>query len=415
MSNKYLETKRYKLIAISPVHIKSGEAGFREYGQGFIRLVGDKNNIYVIDAPKLQEKIYDLGGLNAVIEFTKKINENNFSVAEFLQNYNFRLNKDTIKSISKGIVYSKQYGKEISKFISNGFDECFIPGSSIKGALKTAVLYEMLKNQDEYLHNLLVDQLNKYDQKKYEVDNERVAKRKRKLQIELNKLKEGFAKRIIKEYIHDTTPLDINKKTEVSNPTLQSKDFFRAVKISDSSVFSVVEKNIGIMTLNKNNTPQWKTSYGKSMEIKAEIMQVQTETLIEISIDHYILNSFKNKTNIPFSNLDELIQLSQNFAQRLWEFEYNYIKTFSNSTNFNLSNIRKYYSQNIKPTMRLGWGSGLLGTTVNLLLSEEMRQDLRNTIYVNRQNQPAPKSRRFVKNYADQPELPLGWIRLEEM
>lgn len=62
--------------------------------------------------------------------------------------------------------------------------------------------------------------------------------------------------------------------------------------------------------------------------------------------------------------------------------------------------------------LRLGWGSGLLGTTLAMLLDEPLLQRLQNLLFTDRNGAIAPKTRRVtVEN--NTPVKPLGWVRLE--
>ena len=67
----------------------------------------------------------------------------------------------------------------------------------------------------------------------------------------------------------------------------------------------------------------------------------------------------------------------------------------------------------IQPNFRVGWGIGLLGTSVSLLLPPKIRQDIRNTLCIDRGDTPAPKSRKVVLTMANG-HASLGWCFVQQ-
>ena len=67
-----------------------------------------------------------------------------------------------------------------------------------------------------------------------------------------------------------------------------------------------------------------------------------------------------------------------------------------------------------RPQIRVGWGAGLLGTSVDMLLPDPLLRDIRNTLFTERGPAPAPKSKRLV--IAGNNRLaPLGWATVEQV
>ena len=137
----YLETGVYRLSTLSPVHIRAGEP--KLYGQGFIRLNNTDDFLYVVDPLKLQSEIFVLG-LDAVNTYTEVFSDlqPKMHIAQVLKRigYDYRSN---IEKISNGIVRLPSG----NRFMRSGLEQHFIPGSSIKGAIKTAVLYDNVKTR----------------------------------------------------------------------------------------------------------------------------------------------------------------------------------------------------------------------------------------------------------------------------
>ena len=397
----YLKTGVFKLSTLSPIHIRAGEPDV--YGQGFIRLNRSDDFLYVVDTPKLQAEIFAFKGLEAVERYTKAYSnprtKTNITTVLNEIGYDYKSN---IEKISKGIV--RLPGG--NRFIRSGLGKHFIPGSSMKGTIKTAVLYEIVRQRiaagnldlNEYVEN----QMNRYE-------NSRNKK----------KFKETFAKRLMQDAFESIHPWELSRnqerKKEYKGPFT---DFFRSIKVKDALISEPKEvqfKDVIFTTLNRSNQVKEKIMKGnKRFEC------YEGETTIEVSIDYEILKSFtRARAKLPFSDLPSLIQLCQNFAQAQWETEQQFFEDYGNYGNINLDRINRFYNDTDnkkRATLRIGWGSGMFGTTVSLLLDESIRVDLRSEVIsggYHRRPKPAPKSRRLVLDN-EQPIYPLGWIELKE-
>lgn len=80
------------------------------------------------------------------------------------------------------------------------------------------------------------------------------------------------------------------------------------------------------------------------------------------------------------------------------------------SQKLKLKNILNFGNET--PNFRLGWGMGLLGTSVAMLLPAETKQDLRNILFTDRGDSPAPKSRRIITSNHSSYAI-LGWCVVE--
>ena len=478
----YLETGVYTLKTLSPIHIRA--RAMNRYGQGAIRLNNKDEFLYVIDPVKLQSEIYKHGGLEAVETYSEAFgNPNrNTNITTVLRNidYDYRTN---IKKISKGVVPLPSG----NRFMRSGFGQNFIPGSSIKGAIKTAVLYHIVKERikvdKDYLKDIVESQTKEY--KKYPVPKnpkDRDTKRK--------KFKENFANQLLRDAFLSKHPKEhrdnSQRNKKVPGPF---KDIFKAIKVKDGILetgdpsryatplkLSTPGRNgFTLKTLEgdeiyhpyknmKGNFPSDKWIYinayaeenGEKIvgtytivdgppqfaEVKfREILFttlsgknalgtidvddtrfecLQGETKIEITIDHEILDSFtRANARIPFNDLASLMNLCQNFAKAQWTAEKQFLNSCNNSSKVNIDEIKVFYANNTNQqnaALRVGWGTGMLGTTVALLLDDDptriaLRNDVISDDGINR-TQTAPKSRRFVLENG-QPIYPLGWIELK--
>ena len=471
----YLETGIYTLTTLSPIHIRAG--AMNRYGQGAIRLNKTDDFLYVIDPVKLQSEIYKHGGLEAVEAYTNEFSNpgRNTNITTVLKRIKYDYRTD-IKKISKGIVPLLSG----NRFMRSGFGQNFIPGSSIKGAIKTAVLYHIVKNRivtdSNYLENIVNNQITEYLNIPQEHDRDRKS------------FKRTFAKQLLRDAFltrhpeeHQGNPrrnrerpgpfTDIFRAIKVKDAVLETGDptrFAKPIKFSTPGrrgatlktlvgdeiylpytnmqgnlksewihidtyakekgeqivkTYTIVDKLPSYSSMKFENI-MFTTLSGNTLNTidvdDTRFECLQGETKIEITIDHEILESFSRvNARIPFQDLNSLMQLCQDFAQAQWAEEQHFMNNYGSSNNVNIDEIKNFYNDATNQQnaiLRVGWGTGMLGTTVSLLLDNATRIALRNDVIsddgINRP-QTAPKSRRFVLENG-QPIYPLGWIELKE-
>ena len=473
----YLETGIYRLSTLSPVHIRAGNLG---YGEGTIRV---NNTVYVVDTPKLQSEIFRYGGMDAVNTYTRVFsNPNaNTNIAQVLNQIGYDYRSE-IRKISKGIV-SIPGG---SSFMKSALGKYFVPGSSIKGAIKTAVLYHTIAQRiasgDIDLDNFVQTQIREYqgiwdrrDQRKFResfaadllkdafqsqhpqektwinppinlsefgeiittpgakgttvktLDGTQIhlpldnisTNLKRKDLIKIDAFGKNKGGKVVAAYtIIDKLPTfsitqNNARKQEPKGPFT---DIFKAIKVKDAMIEDASEvqtEEILFTSLNRNNQITRKRMGGNR---HYECFHGKTD--IEISIDHNILESFKRAgATPPFSDLTSLMNICRNFAGAQWGAEQRFLAAYAGGSSLNLHAIGRFYTDPTnmnRATLRVGWGTGMLGTTLSLLLDQSTRVELRNTVISDGNHvrpYPAPKSRRFVLDH-QQPIYPLGWIEI---
>jgi CRISPR/Cas system CSM-associated protein Csm5 (group 7 of RAMP superfamily) len=396
--------------------------------------------------------------------------------------------------IQFGVFKSIVNAPQGNQFIRNRADKPYIPGSSLKGVLKTAVMYHLVqKKLDEHGHNLAKSFINDILEKIE--DFEKMTRTMKPKQRDIEKGK--FSLRL-QQFIFQ------NGKTGIK----PEFDFFRCVKVKDSEILvSPVNNNAAILSLKSpkkdslqvKDPPQnnedcigvlvkvgegvevnyqgrkydfknkvyktqldlLKANIGKEIQIlewggnkisKFEILDtvsqkqqdvldlhtdnvcyhvdykrndnndiqeipVQTfegATEMQIVLDQFLLNDFvKNKKyKIPFSNITELLNLVTKFSRDVWQFEKHFFDSCI-SQSADVSQICAFYNKYTEiPKLRIGWGTGLSGITVDLLLKRDDFAYLRNRLFIKRGGFPAPKSRRIICK-GEQALWPLGWVEVE--
>ncbi|MCL1465978.1 type III-A CRISPR-associated RAMP protein Csm5 [Argonema galeatum] len=311
---------------------------------------------------------------------------------------------------------------DLRPMIRNGMGQLYIPGSSIKGAIRTAIAYYLLKHEADYL----------------------VPKSVRVSEIELKlreKLKQGdIANSHKKKFLDDKLFMDdlfadfsltyqgkeIPSKFKISPNT----DFMRAIKVTDSKPLledKIINKRGKEVALNvpvlaevivSSRFSNYSAKYRAS--IYAEMVRnVQTE--FTLSLDTEMLSWFHHRQGmkIPFQTIDDIIKICQEFAQEQWDAEHDYWQSIKNNQNaqgknLDFTDIRAIYEAEKCPfSLRMGWGSGMNGTTIDLLLEEELKAEIRDAAGIAAPNFEAPKSRRTVVGSSGEIKYVPGWVKFK--
>jgi CRISPR-associated protein Csm5 len=317
---------------------------------------------------------------------------------------------------------------DLRPMIRNGFGHHYIPGSSIKGAIRTAIAYHLLKDADKYRVPESV-QLSEIERNLRESIGELRQRKNQKSADNARFMNELFTN-------FGLTYQGRQVKAEQGPNT----DIMRAIHVSDSE--PLIEKRIkhegnrptfkNLSVVNEvvisSRFPDYKAKY--KAPIYAE-MVFNVETQFTLSLDHEMLARFRHKRHkrgmiLPFESVDDLLKICQDFAQEQWDFEHDYWATIVNnpnardrnvSKNLDFTYIQDFYQPKICPcTLRLGWGSGMMGTTINSLMPEDLAALIRDVCASPSNKAPgfeAPKSRRTIMNSKGEIRYVPGWVKLE--
>lgn len=321
---------------------------------------------------------------------------------------------------SKWMQQENQQVTDLRPMIRNGMGQLYIPGSSIKGAIRTAIAYYLLKHAD-----------------KYQVpSSQRVSEIELKLREKLNAgdLKSNWQQKSADDELFMNNLLTNYslryQDTERKVKSIQNTDILRTLHVSDSQPLlkhkvknkkgRLVSYNLPIVAevIVSSHFQDWRAKY--RAPIYAEIAyNVRTE--FTLTLDKEMLNWFRHRQGmrLPFQNLDELINICQEFARAQWDSEVQYWENIGNNRhkgkylNFDLVWERFYAKPQCPYSLRLGWGSGMLGTTVNCLFQEETRAELRDTCGIAAPDFEAPKSRRTLVNSQGEICYVPGWVKFK--
>jgi len=305
---------------------------------------------------------------------------------------------------------------DLRPMIRNGMGQLYIPGSSIKGAIRTAIAYHLLKHAERYQ----VPQANQLSEIEQKLRNQ-LGELKRQAKFADDKL---FMNILFSDFSLSYQGKTVRCKAESPNT-----DFMRAVQVTDATPLlkqnvtvkgKVYSANTPIVAevIVSSHFPDGKAKYRGP--IYAE-MVFNARSQFTISIDQTMLSWFRHNQGmqIPFQNIDDILQICQEFAQEQWDYEHDYWQEVKNNPkaqgrNLDFSYIQDFYeAENCPYTLRVGWGSGMTGTTIGLLLKDDLRAEIRDACGIAAPNFEAPKSRRTVMAKSGEIKYVPGWVKFK--
>jgi len=300
---------------------------------------------------------------------------------------------------------------DLRPMIRNGFGQLYIPGSSIKGAIRTAIAYHLLKHRDRYSVPPAV----------------RVSEIENKLRKTMGNLRQKA------KFADDSLFMDELFTNFELLPALTNckqgpnTDFMRAIQVTDTEPLleerleqkgRAIAVNLPIVAevMISSRFQDYQAKYRASLFVE---MVRNAKTQFTISIDSEMLSWFRHRNGmtLPFQSVQDILNICQEFAQDQWDFEHDYWAGLKDNpraagTNLNFSKIRRIYEPETCPfSLRLGWGTGMNGTTIGLLLDEQLRSQLRDTCGIKAPGFEAPKSRRTIINQKGEVKFVPGWIK----
>ncbi|HGE71690.1 TPA: type III-A CRISPR-associated RAMP protein Csm5 [Candidatus Poribacteria bacterium] len=347
-----------KITTISPVHVGSGK-GELIYDYDF---VADGNKIWVIDHEKMfnvvSDEVFNKVGSDAPINELLKPNQYN-------QCSKYSLNR--LADIKKIVVQ-----------IKNAYHRPYIPGSSIKGAIRTALAYAM------------VDQ-NVVNVEKRNIDNNT-----------------------------RTADSRIEKVLFGDDP---NHDVMRTLQISDTeSVNAIALDKVALYSVKRNANEERLIPKEPRTEymFPVEVIPEGTELNFSIKIDGYPFEG-RNSQKLRFGDkkgwIINFTKYCNDFARaeirnELWFYE-----------RYKIPKMKAFYEKLSKQLnelnperqflLQISWGTGWSSKTIGLALDDDIFYYVIDKFNLDRGRKTVfPKTRRIVER-GNIPEMPLGWIKVD--
>lgn len=423
-----IERRTVKLTVITPLHIKGKDI---DYGQGFVRR--DNYSAYAIDYTKFGKYLLSKGKfelyLKEVDRLISRRKFKDFDFQKFLKAHHLydidkpETHRELIEAgVFKGIVETTND----KQFVRDGMQRPFIPGSSIKGFIRVAYIYEHFKNKSFVNREIFEKEIQKFDRHLADIfrfisvadsfelnvqqlkdETVSIISRNTRNERALVQAEKGEARIVemfgkIKLQANSTKLYDVDEKL-VKRFMLKTGDIISSYKIDKKGR---VVKELTVKETKSVSKSIIQKVISLKFKDKEELECFNGDTTFDI-----ILN--KNNSNVPFNSIEHVLEALDSFSQRIWELEKKYVSEITEDVG-TITNIRAFYSQLRIANARLGFGTGLISKTPDGILEETMLTELVNAHFNPKKDPPhtRPKSRRFISS-GNNVMLPLGWVKLD--
>lgn len=339
-----------KIRTITPVHVGSGD---KYLAVDFT--VEDKKVVF-IDALKFFEEVESRG-------------YNPFEVAEEIgKGASIKDYVDISKVKRKEVPFTgKTVRREILEHIKSG-EELYIPGSTIKGAVRTVLLWKAVKDDVLLLQKAIESVKRALGGKNYLHKKELV-----KLDDYLERL--------------------VFRKSKLLNKDDPKNDLLRALRITDTT------------PLDKCRIYEVKFLGMRNFSQTVECIDAGASAELEMAIDEYTLSFLSEKLDF-----DGIRDAAREFAEEIVKTES--ARNYPEEAKREFRNVLR--SDGI--ILRVGWGTGWYSSTIGTLLKTHPEfEKLRKNLGLGRN----PKTKRFSRNFPLIRRItfdnkPLGWISIHE-
>lgn len=422
-SDKYF-TLKLRLKTITPIFIGTNQANELSPYSDFIQ---ESGKVIFIDQNKLEKALANKPSL--IDDFVKNIRlsmdnsktRSEFDLKEFIEN-----NLGDIELIKKyELSTDSDLGKtKIRRFIStNGYP--FIPGSTIKGALRTAIIYDWIINseQGEKKLNSLIDKIKNLFERKTDLVK-RKSEGPRLSKEEFEELKSIQKPKEILKKLDEELNEQMLFGTQRNNPTGFDA---RHIKISDTEKFSI--SNISISKLLRIKLKD----ESEVSPLPSEIVNENSETSFYITIEKL----FKQNSLLSFNtyNVSDLFRIINQFSLDTIKYEINSFISFHNNPKSKISdektdysNVVNFYeelkemiekSENKYAVVRLGSGKTYFDNSIGIAIynkDEETFKKFRELLELGKN----PQTKKLVegrfpttRTIVEATSLPTGWILIQ--
>jgi len=370
---KLHDTYKLTITTLSPLHIGTGNTLRQGYDY-----VTHRGQTWVFDAEVLADALYE----HDPDEFEKMVQ--GVPASDLIRPDEYDPASPLFRYVLRGEPRSKGKGAELQEQLKDPWDRPYIPGSSLKGALRTALAY--------------------------------VGWQQRKLEFSLSDLNErGGAK--FAALPMEQKVLNADRPPRGKEP---NHDLLRALQVSDSAPGE--KENLQLL----NVQVAIGTRAGSPIELEAIRRGVTFEATL--TLDGYLRQNDVT-TQLGWQK-DQLLWLKnlpvvvKGFTGRRLADEIERWREAKALRSFYVT-LAKMYEEDLDPRseflLQLGWGGGWDSKTFGDILTrdghvfEQVVQQYGKTMVRQgkyKAGDTYPKSRRVVVNAGDQPMFPLGWIKV---
>lgn len=382
MLSEVFEAKFATLKTLVPIHIGSVEQKLTP----FEYIVKD-GYVYHVSEEKLSKLLAKLNLIDAFVTEVE-IQGHRFRIMDFFKRQKVEVGPELILGLTGGrrakITGNHLDMQDYKPFVRDGNGKIYIPGTSIKGVIRTAILYKALKDLKEKDPEAFKQRI-----------EDRILQRIEDGKNKKNMFAWGNQEWFESFFLEDNR--DFGPHT----------DWLRLLHVSDAypnESFETKTIPLNVLKKEKDSYNLKKEDGGKNTTIWVETVPEGVSFNFLITWDRRLLDKFKrfNPDIILPQSLDAVFECLKVWKDGVIQEEITF---------FGQTQLAKWYkdqAQNLG--LRIGFGSGILATTIFPLLSQSVRKAVRNYAGLNRGDEIAPKSRRIWLK--DNRAYPLGWVSL---
>jgi len=367
----------YSFTVKTPVHIGSGER------LGKMDFLLERNQCLIIDLDMVLFELKD--NSSALDEFGGE----KFNINDFLKKYKI--------SPSKVKKYSLRNPENVKPFniqemLKTGMGNALLPGTSIKGAIRTVILWHLFKDTDKGKAADILNKVLKSKVKKEQADNE------------------------LDHFLFGSDPNhDFLRGLQVGDVEFKLSD----LKLLECKVLSFKEYNsFGWKRMGRGgfNTPNPR----QATSVYCESLALNAVSIGRIKFEEFLFENTLSIKELRFSDKKELLDILPQKCNKFTEsFIVSEIDFFESCK---MKEMVEFYGTLREEIPRdgesfylhLGWGSGWRGMTGNYLSGDNL-EALRKKFNMGKQNFLIfPKTRKIAFENG-KPKYPLGWIKIEKI
>jgi CRISPR type III-A-associated RAMP protein Csm5 len=365
---------RLKLKTLSPVHIGSGEkiTSYNDY-------IYDDGYVYYIDYDALEEYIMKQNNIDEIIDDfvnTVKIQASNNKKEKYkLKNF-FEDNGLNYKDFSYNkLSANEEITEQINRAVCSGIRP-YIPGSSIKGAIRTAFIYRFFSKDKIDLFKILKEKKNPY-----------------------------IGQEILGKYSQD-----IFKHFKVSDTTLLDKDDLEIIKTH-------------------------REHFKKKANIPANVEAIKAGKECELDVsmkfkEENLLTDTKLKAFYDANSINDerfLFDILNAYAKEFLEGEVRELTQVNNEKKYNdlinqniklLNEVEDLLKKGDGAVLRLGFGKTFFSNSISMQFHKNDIKEIRKAVFSSKDKnmhkyEPFPITRTiYYKNTGDKGEF--GWVRIKK-
>ena len=365
------QTYEYTVQALTPVHIGCGKS----YVQHF-DFIQDGQRVRVFDHNRLFAQVEGLGE-QAISAFTVALESED--VAGFIREYKVSLDDALRHSFS--LPNRTHPPRDIRQYIRDGMGRPIIPGSSLKGLFRSAILSRLVNEQGQDLVDRCSEDL-----------------------LHQRKINPKYADAALtRELFGRDAKFNLMRSLTVTDCSLEPS----AVRVEPA----VVTRLVGSTTFKQKSWKMW-----------IEGLRPGADATGQVSFDMYLQREAKGKEQFAFKAFLTLEWLVEALRLRTRTFLDKELDFLSDKTGDDTEALRRFYARMQREIDRLApneaiaqfaWGSGWKGMTGEVLgPALRSRTDIRSLLQLAPRylDFPFPKSRRLIdRAYGAEP---IGWIKL---